>query len=61
MEDITMCLGYIKTLINNVKHNYFNVYDATCFDLFKWSSSCLLADRVNRCCVHIGIPMCLHW
>jgi len=51
-----------------VKHNYFNVYEATCFDLFKRSSSGLLADRVlcnwlHRSyafyhCKHIGIPTC---
>jgi len=28
---------------------------------FKRSSSGLLADRVNRFCVHVGIPVCLHW
>jgi len=28
MEDNTMCWGYIKTLINKVKHKYFNVYEA---------------------------------
>ena len=51
-HDVLYIKGYIKTL--------FYVYKATCFDLFKWPSPGLLADRVNICCVHVGIPMCLH-
>jgi len=43
---------YTKTLINIRQAQLFNVYTATCFEL--------LADRVNRCCVHVGIPLCLH-
>jgi len=27
----------------------------------KQSSSGLLTDQVNRCYVHAGIPICLHW
>ena len=46
-----------KGLIH-VKHNFFTVYEATCFDHFKRSSSGL-TNRVNRCCVHVGIPICL--
>ena len=50
----------LKDKLIYVKHKYFIVYEATCFELFKRSSSGLLADRVNRCCVHVGIPICLH-
>jgi len=30
------------------------------FRPFKRSSSGLVTDWVNRCCVHDGIPICLH-
>jgi len=50
MEIITMCLEYIKTLINIVKHNYF-IIRGYMFRPFKRSSSGLIRDRVNRCCV----------
>jgi len=33
----------------------------TCFEHFIRLSSGLLADRVNRCCEHFGIPIRLHW
>jgi len=43
---------YTKTSINIRQVQLFNVYEATRFKLFERSSSGLLADRVNRCCVH---------
>ena len=44
--------AYTKTSINIHQAQLFNVYEATCFNLFKRSSSGLLADRLNSCCVH---------
>jgi len=50
---------YTKTLINICQHNYF-IIQGYMFRPFKLSSLGLLIDWVNRCCVHVGIPMCLH-
>ena len=50
---------YTKTLIDKSSTTVL-LYEATCFELFKWSSSGLLTDPVNRYCVNVGIPICLH-
>ena len=59
MEDISMCREYTKTLINIRQNNYF-ITQGYMFRPFKRSSSGLLTVPVNRCCVHVVIPTCLH-
>ena len=46
---VVVTVVFTKTLINiRQAHNYFIVYEVTCFDLFKRSSSDLLTYRVRR-------------
>jgi hypothetical protein len=59
-QDVTF-LDFSKKL-NNIRQAQLFIYycAATCFDLFNRSSSGLVTLRVNKCYVHIGIPVCSH-
>jgi len=46
---------FTKTFIDIRRHNCF-IIGGYIFRPSKWSSSGLLTDWVNRCCVHVGIP-----
>jgi len=53
-------LGIYQILVIIRQHsNFFK--RGYIFRMFKWPSSGFLTDCVNRCCVHVGIPICLHW
>ena len=49
MEGITMCGEYTKTLINICQSIIILLYEATCFELFKRSSSdcCIQVEKVS--------------
>jgi len=49
-----------RTLINIRQAKLFYCIQDYMFRPFKRSSSDLLTDRVNRCCVHVGIAIGLH-
>jgi len=52
---------YTKTLINIRQAQLFYCIQGYMFRPFKRSSLGLLTFRVNRCCEHVGIPVCLRW
>jgi len=48
-----------KILIDVRQHNYF-IIRGYMFRPFKQTSTGLLTDSVKRCCLRVGIPICLH-